>query len=533
MTDVGVTAVGSTNAGSCGVGARSVQVGRGLFLQRDRDHVEVVVERGGERIALDERIQQTLRRRNHLHASLAPCQRFREALLIDSVETGDISQDESAGGLCGGCEFGAGLLSGLFEPPEQQFDRGRNGRIRANQENVGLSRLKDVPVVNRHSEVAGRQTPLESAPTATINYVVTGTWCQAERPVGTLQVMRVASADCGTIHKERRSSPMTRQVVLLVESNPRVARHHPGFPLPAGAGLSSLRVRVCPPPPRHGPFRFRRQQPAPRRLQRPSPGVRRQSRRRDAMHRLHRIARAGACPGRAARGRVLRSRGSPACHAAGLSGRQPAVRPIAATRPFPIGARRFAAGGGAGTVNCSTRLPERSGPDGAMRRTWHPVRSSHRRPHQFVGFDGPPASRVVLAEREIGAQHAVDDAPGGFDAGLAAEQGAVAAQRIAEEALVRRHLVAGVVVLDESHVLADHRLARNFRPCGQRDAVVGAQPEVELVRAGGRGGIEQRTPGFFSRTRTSFAVTARLFRCGWKMGPRPIGRLSIRSRAAM
>src|SRR3954469_2694799 len=74
--------------------------------------------------------------------------------------------------------------------------------------------------------------------------------------------------------------------------------------------------------------------------------------------------------------------------------------------------------------------------------------------NQFVGFNGPPASRVVLAEREIGAQHAVHDPPGGFDAGLTAKQSAVAAQRVAEEALVRRHLIALVVMLDESHVLA-------------------------------------------------------------------------------
>jgi hypothetical protein len=69
------------------------------------------------------------------------------------------------------CELAARIRHGLLEARQEQFEKAGDRRIRTNQENVGASCLKDVPVVSRHSKtqrrrVADRQTPLRSTSNA-------------------------------------------------------------------------------------------------------------------------------------------------------------------------------------------------------------------------------------------------------------------------------------------------------------------------------------------------------------------------------
>ena len=330
---------------------------------------------------------------------------------------------------------------------------------------------------------------------------------------------------------------MTRQVVLLVEPNPRVADiiqesirplaqvyHHLEFES-ARRRLGAVRFDFVVSNLRLGAFNGLHL------------ALRRQRRRRDAVHHLHRIAGAGAGPGRAARGRVLRSLRSPACDAARLPRRQPAVR----RSPRPGRSRsaravsRRAADLGPAIVRRAGLNGRRPGTEGSALRGARDAGfdPASRARHQLLGFDGPSASGVVLVERQVAAQHAIDDTPRRFDAGFAAKQRAVAAQRVAE---------AGVRTAASRRPRGGARRgARPRRPSPrrascprrQRDADVGAQAEAELVRVAVGAGVEQRAPPASSAGR-ALRSPSRPGTCprGSRTARRASARLSIASRAA-
>jgi hypothetical protein len=117
-----------------------------------------------------------------------------------------------------------------------------------------------------------------------------------------------------------------------------------------------------------------------------------------------------------------------------------------------------------------------------------PAASIRREP---IGVRWSLTSAVVFEHRLVARQDRVDDPPRGLDSGLAPEQCPVPAERVAEEPFVRRHLIAWATVFDEAHILANHRLARDFGLCRQGNEHLRTQAEAKFVAVGVGARIEE------------------------------------------
>ena len=78
-------------------------------------------------------------------------------------------------------------------------------------------------------------------------------------------------------------------------------------------------------------------------------------------------------------------------------------------------------------------------------------------------------------------QDLVDDPPRLLDTVLAREQQTLAVDRVAEQPLVRTHLVGVLVEEEQLALLTDHRLAGNLRPCADPDRDLRVEPEPQVV----------------------------------------------------
>src|SRR5207237_6658342 len=81
-----------------------------------------------------------------------------------------------------------------------------------------------------------------------------------------------------------------------------------------------------------------------------------------------------------------------------------------------------------------------------------------------VRLGRPPRPWLILMDRRHGAQDRVHHAPRRLHVVLTCEERRVAPESVAEQPLVRRHLVARVVPGDQLHLLTDHGFARLFGP---------------------------------------------------------------------
>src|SRR6476646_5880213 len=79
-------------------------------------------------------------------------------------------------------------------------------------------------------------------------------------------------------------------------------------------------------------------------------------------------------------------------------------------------------------------------------------------------------------------QNRIDNAPSGFHAVFTNEQGRIASDGIAEQALVWRHLIRRGLSYDEFHTLADHRFTGHLGSCAQRDGYIGAEAKAKVIR---------------------------------------------------
>ena len=75
----------------------------------------------------------------------------------------------------------------------------------------------------------------------------------------------------------------------------------------------------------------------------------------------------------------------------------------------------------------------------------------------------------------------LDDAPLRIDNVLPAEQFAVAAHRVTEQALIGRRQRAGLFAHDQFDIFADHPLARPLHAQADRDGNVRAEPHAEIA----------------------------------------------------
>ena len=94
--------------------------------------------------------------------------------------------------------------------------------------------------------------------------------------------------------------------------------------------------------------------------------------------------------------------------------------------------------------------------------------------------------------RRLASKHRIDDAPRGFDGVLPHEEHRVTTDGIAEQALVRRHFIAGHVPHEQLDGLADHGFARQLDPRAQRDRDVRAEAEANVIRFTCRRRVEDR-----------------------------------------
>src|SRR5476649_1296254 len=95
-----------------------------------------------------------------------------------------------------------------------------------------------------------------------------------------------------------------------------------------------------------------------------------------------------------------------------------------------------------------------------------------------------PAAPDVFMDRWLGVEDRVYHLPGGLDRVFAGEQALIAPAGIADQALVRWPLDAGLVAGEELDRLAGHRLARSLGPGSERDRHIGRQPEAQEVAVG-------------------------------------------------
>ncbi len=116
-----------------------------------------------------------------------------------------------------------------------------------------------------------------------------------------------------------------------------------------------------------------------------------------------------------------------------------------------------------------------------------PARASDPTFQDSVGLRGPQAAGLVLVDRVGALQCPVDDPPSGLHRVLAGEQRLVAPDRVTDQALVGRTGVGSLMSRHELDRVADHVVARRFRPGDERDRHVWRQPESEVVTVGGLG----------------------------------------------
>ena len=94
---------------------------------------------------------------------------------------------------------------------------------------------------------------------------------------------------------------------------------------------------------------------------------------------------------------------------------------------------------------------------------------------------GPTCRARICVNRRRVIQNGFNDAPRRLDFVFTHEQHRVAADRVAEQPLVRRHRVAFALPRDQFDVFADHGLARRFHCGADRNDHVGAQAETDIV----------------------------------------------------
>src|SRR5579862_1280213 len=98
-----------------------------------------------------------------------------------------------------------------------------------------------------------------------------------------------------------------------------------------------------------------------------------------------------------------------------------------------------------------------------------------------IGFRRPPGVRPVFVDRRYVAYHRIDDSPLRLDRVLSRKERRIAAQGVAEQPLIRRHLVLALVLGDELDILADHSLARALDAKAERDHDVGRKPQAKMI----------------------------------------------------
>src|SRR6185295_78975 len=175
---------------------------------------------------------------------------------------------------------------------------------------------------------------------------------------------------------------------------------------------------------------------------------------------------------------------APSC-ATNAAAAWPEPRPTRAPSVTSASARAstaVSAGSSAATVIAPTISARRAVPSPDVRR-------------QRGGLGRPPAPGVVLVHRRPRSEDRIDDGPRRLDRVLAREERRIARHRVAEQPLVRVHLVRLGAMQDlELRRLGDHLLARPLGAGPDRDPHAGAQLEVDVVRLPRREPAERRPP---------------------------------------
>src|SRR5579872_432240 len=115
--------------------------------------------------------------------------------------------------------------------------------------------------------------------------------------------------------------------------------------------------------------------------------------------------------------------------------------------------------------------------------------------NELVSFGRAPTIWRILVNRRSVSQNRIDNAPSSFDAILANKEHRVASDGVAEEAFVRRHLVARRLPDDELHRFASHGLSGFFDSCTQRNRYIGTETKPKIIRLALRNYIEDRLRG--------------------------------------
>ena len=127
---------------------------------------------------------------------------------------------------------------------------------------------------------------------------------------------------------------------------------------------------------------------------------------------------------------------------------------------------------------------------------------------QRVGRLRPPGSGLVLVTGRRIVEDRLDDPPLRVDDVLPAEQFAVAAHRVAEQALIGRRQRGSLLGQGQFDDLADHLFAGPLDPQSHRDADVRTKPHAHMA-VPAPVSRTRRAAGRWNSTRTSAAVNGR------------------------